>query len=291
MKHRFLSSLKASLTGIRGFSLYLFQSPLWLALPISLFKGRLTKTVKIALVIILITYGAILTKRYFQAYRHYFLKTGDVFLEKDDRPKALILIALGVYVLVTMVIRRPILFGLIASIFASLGYYLRYMATDSKWLSDLTPERVPTDHLNPTLRDMLNNAYSSIEILENNARYLRQYPSNDNLSAKLTLINKKARNIIAMIADNPAKIRQMRTFLVIYLNQLQDISERYIVQLDMENESEKRQNLEQLLDDTLSAFDDQQLILTQSRQAQLDIRMQVLRDQLNALKANERKEF
>lgn len=279
MLNQIFRSVRAAYLGMRGMSLYLMQLPLWFGFPIALFRN-MPKAAITAVVIGLITYGAILTQRYFLQCRTNYLQTGEAFALQDNRPHAMGFVALGTLLLMLLVARRPLLFSVISSALAALGYYLRYIVADNPDVDDNEPQRVPTDHLNPTLRKMLDNAYLTINTLEQQARQLRAQKQEAKLGAMLAEIASKAREIIALIYEKPERIRQARTFLVVYLDELQDVSQRYLEYNDGEHRFEQRQSFMQLLEETQVAFHDQKLALSQAQHEQLDIHIQVLREQL-----------
>lgn len=283
MFDKFYRRFKASILGMRGLSLCLLQAPLLISLPIALIQGRPAKLIALIATIAPLSYSAVLTQRYFKDCQQQYLKTGKAFSPLDHRKHALGFTALGAFILIAFILRRPPMVALISSALAGLGYYLRYIAAD-KPLSDYADiEKSPNTHLNPVLREMIESAYKNIEQLEDHARYLHQYPSHNTLSKKLQLIARKARNIISIIHEDSEKVRQARTFFIVYLEQLRDISTRYVAQLALNQpEQAQRQSFELLAEQMLLSFQEQQISLTNAHQVQLDIRMQVLREQLKS---------
>ena len=270
--------IKRSYLGLRGFSLMAFQMPLWLGILMGTFYGKVMQIVVSAGAAAAFSGAAWLTRRYFLACRENYIQTGEAKSDQDSRPLALALVGAGCCLLASWAFKRPFPTGVILAGMGALGYYLRYMLPDPTPLQ-ATPTRVETDHLNATLRQMINQAYIHIDELRDVQRHLRLRPQEHDIAMQLHGIILHSRRMIAIIAEQPERIRAARQFLVVQLPELAAISRAYLNDDGSEHET-VRQNYAALLESSESALFQEKRLLDNSRFQTLDTRMQVLRDQL-----------
>lgn len=270
--------LKRGYLGLRGFTLMLLQPPLWGGMMVGAFQGNLFKVGAFAAAIACLGYATVLTRDYFRACRENYIQTGEATSEKDARAIALGFVALGTFAIASYAFKRPFPAGIFMAALGSLGYYLRYMLPEPS-APAASPERIDTDHLNPTLRQMVNNAYAYLDDMRDVQRRLRLRPQEHQVAIQLQSIILHSRRLIAIMAEQPERIRAARRFLVVQLAELAAISRAYIEDDGSEHE-QIRTNYLALLESSETALFQEKRLLDSNRFQTLDTRMQVLRDQL-----------
>ena len=247
--------LKQQYLGIRGAALYALQLPLWLAIPVNLFRGKLLGVATAAVAIGLLCYAAALTRQHFQSRRNNYIKTGSDHADVDNRPYALAFTALAAAT-TAFSVRPGIAFALISALLAAAGYYLGY-------IHDSRPE----------------DAYQAPPLEKYTVR-LQSLASEANIAAQMARVTAQARSIIAHIGEEPERIRAARSFLVVHLHELRRIAAAYLADIGNPDHGRQQIRFHNLLADSEHSFTAQHLQLTNQQQEQLDTQIQVLRDQL-----------
>ncbi len=273
-----LTSLKAHYLGFRGTTLFLASSPLWLAVLSGVFQGRLNKVALLGSALTCLVSSALITRRFFNQQKRALLEEAPTFAIKDNRSTALGLTALGTLLVSFYVFKNPRAFVLTGGL-GGLAYYLHYMLDMDAPEPDVEMEPVPTDHLSPTLRKMVEGAYQHIATLEEHSQRLTDREAEFPLARKIRTITQQARHIIRMIHEKPDRIRAARAFFVVYLPELETVSAAYLEQTTPS--PTLRNQFMTLLESTETAFTSQQLELTERQETQLNIQMSVLREQLH----------
>lgn len=269
--------LKRSYLGLRGFTLTLMQLPLLAGMGMGVFQGNFFKASMCAAAAACLGYATWLTRSYFLECRRNYIQTGEIKSERDHRAIALGFVALGTFAIATYAFKRPIAAGFM-SLLASLGYYLRYMLPEDA-APAASPERIATDHLNPTLRGMIDSAYRHLDDMRDVQRRLRLRPQEHDVAMQLHAIILHSRRLIAIIAEQPERIRAARQFLVVQLPELAAISRAYLEDDGAAHEQIRADYLA-LLANSESALFQEKRLLDHNRFQTLDTRMQVLREQL-----------
>lgn len=279
MKKSATRFIRRSYLGLRGFTLALMQIPLWANILGGALTANLPKIGFFGAAAAGLGLAAWYTRQYFLACRMNYIQTGEIKSDRDRRPLALILVMLSACAIATYAFKRPFSVTPVFAALAGAGYYLRYMLRDAN-APQATPARVQTDHLNPTLRNMIDSAYRHIDNLRDTQRKLRLRPQEHDVAMQLYSIILHSRRLIAIIAEQPERIRAARQFLVVQLPELATISRAY---LDDQGGSHDqiRQNFLELLTAAESAIFQEQKLIDYNRFQTLDTRMQVLRHQLD----------
>lgn len=270
--------IRRSYLGLRGFTLGLLQLPVTLGLLHGALTGNLTKMAAFAASALSLGFAAWYTREYFLNCRQNYIQTGEIKSDIDRRPLALTLVGITAWIIATVTFKRPFSTGLVFAGIGAAGYYLRYMLPDGT-APQVTPKRVETDHLNPTLRGMIDTAYRHIDDMRDVQRKLRLKPQEHDIAMQLYSIILHSRRLIAIIAEQPERIRAARQFLVVQLPELATISRAYLDDSGSEDAT-VRQNFLDLLVACESALFQEKKLLNHNRFQTLDTRMQVLREQL-----------
>ena len=275
--------LKQQYLGLRGTALYALQLPLWLAVPVNLVRGKYLGILTAGVAIGLLCYAARLTQEHYRSRRDNLIRHDRDQADVDNRPYALAFTALAAAV--TAFSARPgIFFALTSAVLAAAGYYLSYLYDSEPADRYRAPPRNVPDHLNATLREMINGGYDAIEALEQHGNRLKLLAEESDIATQLTRVTDQARAIIAHIGEEPERIRAARSFLVVHLHELRRISGQYLADIGNPGHAEQQNRFHTLLADSEQSFSAQHLQLTSQQQEQLDTQIQVLRHQLNTEK-------
>ncbi|MBV7435133.1 5-bromo-4-chloroindolyl phosphate hydrolysis family protein [Cardiobacteriaceae bacterium TAE3-ERU3] len=298
MLKKFLDGLKIQHLSLRGSSLYLMQAPLWLAVPISLFRGQLLKSAALAMVIACITYGANLTRRYYLQKRDQILLGKADMPIRDERKIAMGFICLGVFILSVFATRRVMPVGLIATALAALGYYLNYLAEpyhapDVDEHGDIVvevkeeDEEIEEANLSPTLRSMLTNAREYLGRITQASTLLADSERDQYIYTRLKQILRRGNALIGELGKDGNRVREARTLLVVHLPELADISTTYSTANNAEKD-QSRQQFSALLDTIHDQLTAHYRNISDMDQQRLSIQMDVLQEQLEQLRQDER---
>ncbi|WP_298641350.1 5-bromo-4-chloroindolyl phosphate hydrolysis family protein [uncultured Cardiobacterium sp.] len=271
--------VKQQYLGIRGMALYLVQIPLWLLIPLNLILFRPLPILSAGIAAALLCYAAYLTQQHYRSRRDNYIKTGQEHADEDNRPYALGFTALAAAVLAFTARPQP-LFALLNALVAAAGYYLSYLYDDTP-AADVRPPRDIPAALNDTLRKMLADGYDAVEQLEHYTKRLQLLAEERGIAGKLGNITARARAIIKHIGSDAERIRAARSFLIVHLGELKNISAQYLADIGNPGHDAQQTRFLTLLDDSEQAFTAQHLQLTSQEQIRLDTQMQVLREQLN----------
>ena len=163
--------------------------------------------------------------------------------------------------------------GLCFGLGALLGFYLVYgfdpratkRATDSYGL-DATPQ----------LLQALTSADKTLLAIEQARKNIR----NNELRARLDNIIKLARQILKTLEENPDALRRARKFLNVYLDGAQQVTEGYVRTHQQAQSQQLEANFRNVLTTIEDVFKEQQQKLLESDVLDLDIKIEVLSEQL-----------
>ena len=297
MLKKFFDNLKIQHLSMRGSSLYLMQAPLWLAVPISLFRGQLLKSAALAMVIACITYGANLTRRYYLQKRDQILLGKDDMVIYDERKIAMGFICLGVFILSVFATRRVMPVGFIATALAAIGYYLNYLVQpyraehideDGEIIADVkNTDALDEAKLSPTLRGMIISGRKYLNQINQASALLAHSEQDQYIHTRLKQILRRGDALISELGKDANRVREARTLLVVHLPELADISTTYSKANNAEKD-ESRQQFSALLDTIHDQLTAQYRNISDMDQQRLSIQMDVLQEQLEQPRHDER---
>lgn len=273
----FFARAKAAFIGLRGNTLLVAASPLWISAVFGLFQGRVNKTIVSLAAACCISYGALLTKRFFRQYANSLIHATDPMQIRDERKTALGFVCLGMFILTLFLLRRPPLIA-VGTALSGMAYYFHYIYDPDAAPPPLTPDPIHTDHLSPTLRQMITDGEAHIAAIEAVIPQFARNPKTINIAGKLRTMTALARQILSKTAVSPERIRQLRAFFVVTLPELANICTAY---LDTPETPARQANFNALLDASLAAFNEQHQAIGKAEHHQLDIKMDVLRQQIH----------
>ncbi len=279
MKSRWTKFLQRQYLGIRGTTVLIASSPLWVAVMIALFQGRWNKVGLCAGALACFYSGGRKTRWYFLQQRELLLHGDPNTAIRDPREKALLRVSAGILLLSIFVLKRPSAI-LTTTLLGTLGYYLNYMI-DSRTTARPWAQESGFEGLTPTLKQMLHDAQACILALEKTAAALSRHPEELPLAGKIRIIAEQARHIVRMMRDEPDRIRAARTFFVVHLPGLQHICTAYLARQNPASHNAQCKNLMKLLETAETAFSRESMAIDERQERQLQVQMDVLRRQLD----------
>ncbi|ABQ14015.1 5-bromo-4-chloroindolyl phosphate hydrolysis family protein [Dichelobacter nodosus] len=271
--------LRLKLLAIRGAALYILQFPLWLAFFAGIMQNDWRKMTAAILALACFLTSARFTRHYFLQKRRNLLNNQAQLID-DKRYIALFLLCLGVLI-ITFSLRS---LGIIGMTFltALSGYGYRFSYFDDEKITALEPETdISPDALTPTLRKMLQETDKHLVFLTQRAQQLKQYPDDFLLGWKMNAVSSDARQIAQLSSASADHVRRSRTFFVVQLPELVKISEDYL-NLSVDQRGLQRKKFMMVLEQLEHSFKEQSMQLIQQKNEQLDVRMDVLHQQLHS---------
>lgn len=166
---------------------------------------------------------------------------------------------------------KEIWVSLFVGILAPVGFILYYGTDPSKDKLDGI-DGISAELVLSTIKE----AKDKISIIED----LMKKIDDKTLHSKLTIATQKADNIMFTIQNDPKDIRVARKFLIVYIDGILKVVSSY-TQMDEEDiEKGTKERLYSLLNDVESKFDYEQDRLKNNNQFDLDVQIDVLKEQI-----------
>ncbi len=257
---------------VRARLLFLLPLPLLAALVVSLAKGALLKVIVDALGLALFLYAAILARRGLANEAHYRNRKHAIPPRIPLKTIAAVLLALVCTLVSHLSAGYSLAVSALFGIGASLGFYLVY---------GLDPRKrkrigVRSGVNNEQLVDALDEGYRDISAIETASRRIH----NDEFRQRLARITALAERILAHIEDDPRDLRLARKFLIVYLDGTQQVTAGYARTHGAGKTRELEANFRRALISIEQVFSEQYDKLQESRVLDLDVQIEVLRNQL-----------
>lgn len=263
----------------RGGFLYVLAAPLGLTWIRHLFLFNPIKLLLTSLVLAALLYAAYLTREYFKSqYDQLF----DARAITNDRQRhtAMLLLTGGAFILMLSLLKAPALMAVVFAGLAALGYHLCYGTVQASPLRERAERREKAFSALPKeLGNMMRNAVDHISSLYRAQEDLIKSQDHE-INDLLSRVNKKASAIVDLIKDDPQQIRNARKFLVVYLEELANISKLYADLFKNGEESKMRPQFLALLQEAEQSFDDHHHLLIEQNSVRFETQMEVLTEQL-----------
>jgi len=154
---------------------------------------------------------------------------------------------------------------------ATLGYYLFYGFDPKKDklenLGDVSAEFV---------LETIQEAKTKLSNIEGHMRHIKDTLLFD----KLDIAVVKAKDIVETIQNDPKDIRVARKFLIVYIDGVFKVTDSYVNMDEEDISSETKKKLYRLMDDLDSRFDKELDRLKNNNQFDLDVHIDVLKEQI-----------
>ncbi|SMC09428.1 5-bromo-4-chloroindolyl phosphate hydrolysis family protein [Nitratiruptor tergarcus] len=254
-----------------GFLLYLFVIPPLIAIVAAVVMVDMKKFILNLLSFLLFFAALYLSKR---GFAQEFAYNQATFAQAPKVPyKLLGALSLAVAVFYTsfVISNRTFLHSLFLALIAFAGYVLWY-GLDPR--EDKIPDTKDVGY--KVALQTINEAKEQLAAIEEQTAKIK----NEDLRKRVNATIKKARKIIAEVEKKPYFVRELRKFLVVYINGLFEVTESYI-KVQESLTQEKKQELYQLLEDVQKRFDKELRKIEKKGATELDIKMDTLNLQIN----------
>ncbi len=256
----------------KGFLLYFFLTPLFLAVIFSLMQ-RDIPAFGLNLVAFGLFYGAAKLNTWGLANEHtYHQEKLTKAPTKPYKTLSAILLGVGTFFAASIAGDEGLFLGIFLGAIASVGYVLHY---------GLDPRTDKLENIGDVSAELvlktLSDAKAKISGIES---HINQNFKDLELKDKLKLAVKKAEHIIETIKEDPKDIRVSRKFLLVYLDGLEKVTDSYMAIDEKDIRKETKAKLHQLLDDVELRFDKELIRLKKNNQFDLDVNIDVLQQQI-----------
>ena len=267
------SPFPGKLPSPKGLLLFLLPLPVLVAAILALTRGHLGGVIANTVGCVLFLGGAILARRGMQNQAEYERRKIAYAPRYPLKLLGAALVAAATGITATFAAGYNPAIGICFGLGALLGFYLAYgfdpratkRATDSYGL-DATPQ----------LLQALTSAEKTILAIEQAKKNIR----NDELRSRLDNIIKLARQILKNLEENPDDLRRSRKFLNVYLEGAQQVTEGYVRTHQQAQSQQLEANFRNVLTTIEDVFKEQQRKLLENDVLDLDIKIEVLSEQL-----------
>lgn len=255
----------------KGTLLYLFLLPLFVAVILSLLQTDIKAFALNSIAFVLFFITAKVSSLGFEQEAAY-LKS--VFTKAPKVPyKTLAGFLLGGSTFFTAWIAgdKSFLTALFLGAIATLGYYLFY---------GFDPKKDKLENLGDVSAEfVLETIHEAKEKLSNIQKDMQEIKEKI-LAKKLDSALQKAHNILETIQEDPKDIRVARKFLIVYIDGIAKVTDAYVGLDEADIDEKTKQKLHSLMDDLDSKFDKELDRLKNNNQFDLDVHIDVLKEQI-----------
>jgi len=167
---------------------------------------------------------------------------------------------------------QTIWIGIFLGIVATAGYFLYY---------GFDPRVDKLDNLGDISAEFvlktLSIAKAKLKSIEEDMKSIRD----NRLNSKLRVALDRAYEIIKNIEEDPKDLRVARKFIIVYIDGIKKVTKSYIEMDEKDINSETKERLYSLLSDVEKRFDKELLRLKRNNQFDLDVHIDVLKEQIN----------
>ena len=260
-----------SLKSKKGTLLYLFLIPLFLAVILALLQMNiklfLLNSVMFGLFFLVLKLSTIGFRQELEYINTTFTKAPKV----PYKTIAAFLLGGSTFLSAWVLAEKAFISSLFLGGIAVLGYYL-YYGFDPKEdklenLGDISAEFV---------LETMHEAKSKLANIEEHMDQVKDTL----LTSKLKIAVKKADNILEVIEKDPKDIRVARKFLIVYIDGVAKVMDSYVAMDEVDIKHETKEKLYGLMDDLNIRFDKELVRLKNNNQFDLDVHIDVLKDQI-----------
>jgi hypothetical protein len=258
--------------GLRGVLLYLLPMPLALAGLVALAKGMLGPAVAAAAAFFAVIGGAYLNRR---GIREELIAPERRYTRAIRLPYKYLaagLVATGTAVAAYAVVGQGVLVSIAFAALAVTGFHLTYRLPPPAALR----ARSPRETRDKPLQRALQQAENRILSIEEAALGI----GNQELEQRLQRIAVQGRAILDTIAERPAELYRARKFLNVYLEGAERVASRYAKTHRLARTEVLEHNFRNVLVEIESVFERQRTQLLEHDVFDLDVKIEVLRRQL-----------
>jgi len=255
----------------KGFLLYLFLLPLFLATVVALFQGNY-KAFFFDMIAFILMFGvAQLSKKGFAQEHDYHRAKLTKAPKIPYKQFAAYLLGLATFYTAWLCASKGMVDSVIMGGLAFVGYWLYYGFDPRKDkledFGDISAEVV---------LETLQEAQGKIKLIKEDITKIKD----KELITKINDALEKADIILAAITEDPKDIRSARKFLVVYIDSIANVTKSYLGVTEEEITPQTRERLLGLMDDVKVRFDKEYSRLKANNQFDLDVGIELLKEQI-----------
>lgn len=255
----------------KGTLLYIFLVPLFLAVILALFNTNIKAFILSGISFFLFLAVARIAKKGFVAEGEYHANT---FTKAPKVPyKTIAGYLLGASTFFTAFVTggQPFIKSAFLAIIAAVGYYMFY---------GFDPKKDKLENLGDVSADFvletINEARTKLSHIENDMRNIKDTLLHEKLNIAVT----KAKAILQTIQEDPKDVRVARKFLTVYIDGIAKVTDAYTDLEEKDITSKTKEKLHELMNDVEVRFDKELKRLQQNNAFDLDVHMDVLKEQI-----------
>ena len=255
----------------KGFFLYIFLAPLFIAIIISLIMLEVRYFIENILAFGLFFATAKANSIGLAQELEYYTKT---LTKAPKTPYKLIsgvLLGISTFFSASIAGSQNLFISIFLGVIASIGYFLYYgfdpRADKLTNIGDISAEFV---------LETLATARGKLKSIEDDMAHIKD----TKLNSKLRVAIDRAYEILKNIEEDPKDVRVARKFIIVYIDGIKKVTESYIELDEQDITEETKEKLYNLLSDVEDRFEKEIIRLKRNNQFDLDVNIDVLQEQI-----------
>jgi len=268
---RYTPKESPSFNYVKGTLLYVFLAPLLLSVVLALISVNIKAFILNGISFFLFLAVARLAKKGFAQERDYH---GSTFAKAPKIPYKMIagyLLGIATFFAAFIAGSEPFIKSIFLSVIATAGYYMFYgfdpKKDKFKNLGDVSAEFV---------LETMQEARGKIAQIETNMEEIKDTL----LHKKIMVAVDKAKSILQTIQEDPKDVRVARKFLTVYIDGVSKVIDAYTDMDEKDITTQTKEKLHTLMDDVEVRFEKELQRLKNNNEFDLDVHMDVLKEQI-----------
>ena len=257
----------------QGVLLFVLPIPLLWVVMRSLANGEADQLLASISALSLLWLGALLNRSGLRAEVEYKRRKIATAPGTPKKTIAAVLVGGGTFITMAFLVNNGFIVSAVAGFLAAIGAMFHYGVDPrgSKGVTGATHGYTTTEII-----EALGSAQAKIDAIDTAARAI----PNSEMGQRLRRITDKAREIIAVIEEDPGDLRRARKFLNTYLDGARKVTEGYAKTHQSDSDGELASNFRNVLETIETTFTEQHEHLMQDDVFDLDVQIEVLKTQL-----------